>query len=427
LPPFSMRVIALCGVWYFVSSTTSQLTKEVLDNFPYPSFVGEFQFFISSVYCIILSFIFQSFPNWIQFFPKGTVPVNGKLVINRIILRTTIPLGIFQFLGKFSSLASTSRVPISTVSSIKSLSPMLIVLGYRFYYKVKFPILTYVSLAPLVVGVVLIVLSDNQKFEDFKKTADLINNKDHLHGIFFAILSTFIFATQNIYAKNVVTYNSKTTISNNLIVTNKTDPAKLALSNSNSSSTTDLVNNIEESKYRLPITENRFEEKNEELMMMNNQHIKNNNSFYYKQGDEKTSGAKSGNLLATTKPDKITILWYCSTLGFLFQLPFFLLTEFPRIFFSTTINTTTGAIEQGTMVDIPLFKLILNGSSHFIQALLAFHLLGTVPTVTYSIASMMKRIIIITVSMILAGHSLNSMQISGLILIGIGLYSYDRW
>ncbi|GMF98616.1 unnamed protein product [[Candida] boidinii] len=68
-------------------------------------------------------------------------------------------MGFFQFFGKLFSLAATAAVPIATVASIRSLSPLLIVAGYRIYYKVRFPISTYLSLIPLVLGVVIIVIS----------------------------------------------------------------------------------------------------------------------------------------------------------------------------------------------------------------------------------------------------------------------------
>ncbi|GMG52219.1 unnamed protein product [Ambrosiozyma monospora] len=49
------------------------------------------------------------------------------------------------------------------------------------------------------------------------------------------------------------------------------------------------------------------------------------------------------------------------------------------------------------------------------------------PTVSYSIAAMMKRIVIITISMVVGGKGMNFYDGFGLVLVFVGLYCYDRW
>lgn len=386
MPPVSVKVLVTCLVWYVVSATTSQLTKEILTQFPFPSFVGQFQFLISALYCLMISFVLISYPR-LNKFPPGTMPSSG-ILINRVLLKTTLPLGVFQCLGKFCSLAATSRVPVATVASIKSLAPLIIVGGYRVYYKVRFPVLTYVSLIPLVLGVMVIVMSD-------KNSSLQLDNSTHWNGVLLASLSTLIFASQNIYAKNVVTYNNNTTIQNSMLL-NTTAPLKLAINKDPSNLNLTMM----DEDYRIPRTEQKLIE--QDLQASTN----------YEKHSKKVL-SMNNSITQITKPDKLTILFYCSTLGFIFQIPLLLYELYSRndIFYHK----------------IPLNLLLLNGTSHCIQLLMLFHLLGSIPTVTYSIASMMKRIVIITVSILVAGHQLNTSQMLGLSLVGIGLYTYDRW
>ncbi len=63
-----------------------------------------------------------------------------------------------------------------------------------------------------------------------------------------------------------------------------------------------------------------------------------------------------------------------------------------------------------------------NFDSWVIQALL-----GSIPTISYSIASMMKKMTVIIVSMIWIGHSISLTQFIGLALTATGLFAYDRW
>ena len=70
---------------------------------------------------------------------------------------------------------------------------------------------------------------------------------------------------------------------------------------------------------------------------------------------------------------------------------------------------------------------MINGCSHFLQSLIVFHLLGAIPAVSYSIASMMKKITVIVVSMIFTGNPVTTLQFFGILLTGTGLFAYDRW
>ncbi|ODQ59438.1 hypothetical protein WICANDRAFT_101214 [Wickerhamomyces anomalus NRRL Y-366-8] len=116
------------------------------------------------------------------------------------------------------------------------------------------------------------------------------------------------------------------------------------------------------------------------------------------------------------KIDKITILLYCSIIGFILTLPIYLISEYSNPIF--TLFELNPSI---------MFKLFLHGSSHFCQAMLAFHLLGLISPVNYSIANILKRIVVIAMAIVWEGQSVNKFQGMGLLLTLVGLYSYDRW
>lgn len=124
----------------------------------------------------------------------------------------------------------------------------------------------------------------------------------------------------------------------------------------------------------------------------------------------------SNNKRGNNKIDKVTILFYCSVIGFLFTFPIYVYSEF--------VNTKFSLKEITPAVALLIF---LNGFSHFIQSLLAFQLLGAMSPISYSVASIFKRIIIILVSFIIEKQFKSYNQCYGLLLTLLGLYCYDRW
>lgn len=193
IPPISVKTILTCLLWYLISSITSQLTKLILVKFTYPLFLSQFQFLISTLLSFTFITIARRFPEVQQHFPLGSLPNNSnKPIFDKSILITVLPLGIFQFTGKYFSLNATSLIPLSTVSSIKALSPLLIVAGYRVIYNVKFPSITYLSLTPLVGGVVLIIASESMNNDPGSKSTLLKNDKDEfdykqIKGLIFVL------------------------------------------------------------------------------------------------------------------------------------------------------------------------------------------------------------------------------------------------
>jgi hypothetical protein len=69
---------------------------------------------------------------------------------------------------------------------------------------------------------------------------------------------------------------------------------------------------------------------------------------------------------------------------------------------------------------------LLNGIGYFSQSLFAFSVLSIVSPVTFSIASLVKRIFIITASILWFGDSVTGLQGFGITLTFSGLYLYER-
>jgi solute carrier family 35 protein E1 len=121
-------------------------------------------------------------------------------------------------------------------------------------------------------------------------------------------------------------------------------------------------------------------------------------------------------------------LYYCSALAFLLTLPIWLFSEgFSLIsdFFSTgaiSLTEKKDSLDHGAL----FIEFVFNGVSHFAQNILAFVILSMVSPVSYSVASLIKRVFVIVVAIIWFGSSTTSTQAVGIGLTFFGLYLYDR-
>lgn len=125
------------------------------------------------------------------------------------------------------------------------------------------------------------------------------------------------------------------------------------------------------------------------------------------------------------KLDKMNVLCYCSSLAFIFTFPLWFFTEALAVFEDRTKSVSvddTSVISFSTLAIL----IIANGFVHFSQNILAFQVLGMVSPVTYSVASLIKRIVVITVAIVWFGQQVTATQGWGIILTFTGLYLYDR-
>lgn len=490
IPPIPTRTVLTCLVWYMVSSITSQLSKVILLRSPYPLFLSLCQFLIGAALSFLLIAFSQHFPAIAaQYLPRGSVPVDApeRPIFTKGMFLQILPLGVFQFVGKFFLLNATSLISLAAVSSIKALSPLMVVAGYRVFYGVKLPLVTYLLLTPLVLGVVLMIALDSIHKRsadpidqvDLANTntegkADSLDSRYELHeivsqfiysldfnqikGLTCCLLSAVVFAGQNIYSKQLVTWDA----------TPNTHPASLVLSTTISRPGTPLENG--KSPYELQFNHSQqqlhasypsqpyYNSPTDKKMRQRTNSIRLPYSSSDLQLDDKfqkvelqhmpySQAVQQNNQMLGTKsgkPDKMTIILYISIIGFICSFGGFLTNELPQIRrgFNLTeieqISTNDTTIYTSTEAISVVILVFLDSLSHFAQTLLAFHLLGLIPALSYSVASMMKRIVLITVSILLAigvQHDATSSwlgritteQAFGLILIAFGLYCYDKW
>ncbi|KAF9104571.1 suppressor of loss of ypt1 [Mortierella sp. AM989] len=123
------------------------------------------------------------------------------------------------------------------------------------------------------------------------------------------------------------------------------------------------------------------------------------------------------------KLDKINILFYSSTLAGVSMIPMWLYVEGSTLMFSE--DPLGKASGSGGTWSVISWLLFLNGVSHFFQNFLAFSVLALTSPVTYSIASLIKRIIVIVASIIYFHQTLGATQWTGVGMTFWGLWMYN--
>lgn len=112
------------------------------------------------------------------------------------------------------------------------------------------------------------------------------------------------------------------------------------------------------------------------------------------------------------KLDKINVLFYTSLFAFTIMFPFWMYTDLPSIISSST--------------SLPFSSFLLNSTLHFLQTIFAFSLLSLISPVTYSIASLLKRITVIVFSVIWFGHDVSFLQVVGVSMAMGGVWLYNK-
>lgn len=127
------------------------------------------------------------------------------------------------------------------------------------------------------------------------------------------------------------------------------------------------------------------------------------------------------------KMDKLNLLCYSSGMAFVLTMPIWfwsegmgLIAEFLRD--GNVDLSNPDAMDHGRLT----VEFIFNGVCHFGQNILAFVLLSMVSPVTYSVASLIKRVFVIVMAIIWFRSPTTPMQAFGILLTFLGLYLYDR-
>ncbi|KAK2003536.1 triose-phosphate transporter [Colletotrichum falcatum] len=331
--PVSPKLIGLCILWYASSALTNTSSKSILTAFDKPATLTLIQFAFVATYCVLFAWLANVFPSL-----KTTIPAlkHGIRYPSRDVLKTTMPLAAFQIFGHLLSSTATSKIPVSLVHTIKGLSPLFTVLAYRLVFNIRYSFNTYLSLVPLTFGVMLACSGKHNKYSG------------ELLGIFYALLATIIFVTQNIFSKRLF--------------------------------------------------------------------------------NEAAKAEAEGQSARSQKLDKLNLLCYSSGMAFILTVPIWLWSEGIGIIGdvlhdgAVDLNNKAGSFDHGRLT----IEFIFNGTFHFGQNILAFVLLSLVSPVTYSVASLIKRVFVIVIAIIWFRNPTTPLQGVGILMTFLGLYLYDR-
>jgi solute carrier family 35 protein E1 len=101
----NIRFILLCALWYSSSALSSNTGKQILIQFRYPITLTFVQFGFVAGYCLLCM--------------SPLVRFSTLRRPTRAIIMNTLPMGMFQVGGHVFSSMAISRIPVSTVHTIK--------------------------------------------------------------------------------------------------------------------------------------------------------------------------------------------------------------------------------------------------------------------------------------------------------------------
>ncbi|EJD07606.1 TPT-domain-containing protein [Fomitiporia mediterranea MF3/22] len=308
-----LKFCIMCALWYSASAMSSNTGKAILNQFRFPVTLTFVQFGFVAGYCLLCM-------NPIVRFSRLRKPT-------RAILKNTLPMGIFQVGGHMFSSMAISRIPVSTVHTIKALSPLFTVVAYAFLFGVKYSPKTYISLLPLTLGVMLACSFDM--------------SASNALGLTCAFASAIVFVSSNIFFKKVMPTPS--------------------------------------------------------------------------------SGASHG---STHKLDKLNLLFYSSSMAFLLMIPMWLYYDLP-VLLSPSRYVSHPSHGHASPHGVGYYFFI-NGTVHYGQNIIAFIILSSTSPVTYSIASLFKRVAVICIAILWFNQSVHPVQGFGICLTFAGLWMYNN-
>lgn len=148
------------------------------------------------------------------------------------------------------------------------------------------------------------------------------------------------------------------------------------------------------------------------------------NIFSKKLFNESSSTAADSSVPSSRrKLDKLNLLCYSSGMAFLLTSPIWFYLEGFELLSTYARDGKLVLVEQkGKHGEEPLSgagliaELVFNGTVHFGQNIIAFVLLSLVSPVTYSVASLVKRIFVIVMAIVWFGNKTTTVQAAGIML-----------
>ena len=133
-------------------------------------------------------------------------------------------------------------------------------------------------------------------------------------------------------------------------------------------------------------------------------------------------GSASG---SSHKLDKVNLLFYSSSMAFVVMVPIWLWTDLPKLLSSSGASVVHPSHPSPGHSSV-LVYFIANGTVHFLQNVLAFVILARTSPVTYSIASLVKRVAVICAAVVWFSQRVHPVQGVGIGLTFGGLYLYNK-
>lgn len=139
----------------------------------------------------------------------------------------------------------------------------------------------------------------------------------------------------------------------------------------------------------------------------------------------------SGNQSSSHKLDKLNLLFYSSGMAFVLMIPVWLYYDLPKLmaaYHAPKHYTYLGGDdeEEAAALHSIIYYFFLNGTVHFAQNIIAFIILASTSPVTYSIASLIKRVAVICIAIVWFAQSVHPVQAIGIIMTFTGLYMYNQ-
>lgn len=166
----TLKVALYIFLWYAFNIVYNISNKKALTWLPVPWFVSWFQLLIGALYIL---------PVWgLRLRKAPNVP--------REAIKTLLPISIAHITGHVGTVISLGAVAVSFTHVVKSMEPFVNVMGSAVFLQSIFPLPVYLSLVPVVVGVVMASVSE----VSFTWL-----------GFLSAMSSNFAFTARNIFSK----------------------------------------------------------------------------------------------------------------------------------------------------------------------------------------------------------------------------------